>query len=239
MAEAMGSDAAADDERLMVALSAAADQLSAPEDEDSALAAIVGAAVDVVPAVEHAAITIIDGGVIASRHPSSQLVAEVDQLQARYGEGPCVTALQTEHVIVVDDLAAEVDRWPRFGPEAVACGVASMLSFQLFTEKTASGSLNLYSSQVNAFTADARVIGGALATQATLALKKTRQSGQLHRAMASRGLIGQAKGILMERFGVDADTAFTLLVRSSQDTNVKLLDVARWLTANAASRRNC
>ncbi len=50
--------------------------------------------------------------------------------------------------------------------------------------------------------------------------------------MAGRTVIGQAQGILMERFAVDADQAFAYLRRVSQDTNRKLVDLAQDLVAN-------
>jgi AmiR/NasT family two-component response regulator len=53
---------------------------------------------------------------------------------------------------------------------------------------------------------------------------------QLNRAMGTRDLIGQAKGILMERHKLTADQAFTLLVRASQATHTKLRDIAEQLT---------
>jgi AmiR/NasT family two-component response regulator len=61
-------------------------------------------------------------------------------------------------------------------------------------------------------------------------------AARLGHALETRDVIGQAKGILMERFTVDDEEAFRLLVTSSQDTNMKLVDVARWLTGEAVAR---
>jgi AmiR/NasT family two-component response regulator len=63
------------------------------------------------------------------------------------------------------------------------------------------------------------------------------QATHLQRALDSRDAIGQAKGILMERFAVDDHGAFQMLVRSSQDTNMKLVDVALWLREEVAGRK--
>nr|WP_083933468.1 GAF and ANTAR domain-containing protein [Sciscionella marina] len=183
-----------------------------------------------VPGAEHAGVSLLRGdGVITSYTPSSSTVSEVDRLQSTYREGPCVTALWDQHTVVVDDLVAEADRWPRFAPEAAARGILSMLSFQLFTRDDSLGALNLYSSVRKRFDLDSQMLGGLFASQAALVLAGAQESVRLHRALATRDVIGQAKGILIERFGVDAETAFTMLVHSSQNTNLKLVDVARWL----------
>ena len=62
------------------------------------------------------------------------------------------------------------------------------------------------------------------------------QAIHLQRAVDSRDLIGQAKGILMERFSLDDEGAFEMLVKSSQDTNLKVTEVARWLTSDVGNR---
>lgn len=199
--------------------------------EDDALASIVASAVATIPGAEHAGVSLLrSDGAITSYTPSSSTVAEVDQLQSTYREGPCITALWDQHTVLVDDLDAEAARWPRFAPEAVARGVASMLSFQLFTRADTLGALNLYSNVGKGFDEEAQTLGGLFASHAALALAGAQEVTHLHRALATRDVIGQAKGMLMERFGVDADVAFEMLTSSSQTTNLKLVDVARWLT---------
>ncbi|SDJ81892.1 GAF domain-containing protein [Actinopolyspora mzabensis] len=225
-----------EDSGLVVELSRAAQRLQRPDSENEALRSIVTGAVDTVPGAEHAGVSLLhrDGG-ITSAAISDATVEEVDQLQADYREGPCVTALWEQHTVIVDDLSAETDRWPRFAPEAAALRVASMLSFQLFTRDDSVGALNLYSGLPRSFGTESQLLGGLFAAHAATALGGARHVAQLHRALATRDVIGQAKGILMERFEVDADTAFRLLARSAQDANMKLVAVARWLTRAEAS----
>lgn len=219
---------------LVAALSAAARQLEHAGGEKETLSRIVSGAVAMVPGAEQAGVSILHkDGSVSSHEPSSEVIAGVDQLQSTYWEGPCVTALWDEHTVVVEDLAAEAARWPRFAPEASARGVGSMLSFQLFAAKDTLGAINLYSSVAGGFTADSRTLGELFASHAASALGAARQADQLHQAMSTRDVIGQAKGILMERFGIDAEAAFAMLVSSSQETNVKLVDVARWLARSA------
>lgn len=218
---------------VVAALSTAARQLASARegDEASTLSLIVTEAVETVPAAEQAGVSVLSrGGPVTSAATSHDSVDQVDRLQADYREGPCVTALWDQHTVTVDDLAAEQHRWPRFAPQAVAAGVASMLSFQLFVREDTVGALNLYASRPHRFGTEAQLLGGLFAGHAAAALGEARHVAQLHQALDSRDVIGQAKGMLMERFGLDAEAAFQLLVRSSQDANMKLVAVARWLT---------
>ncbi|MGH3094439.1 MAG: ANTAR domain-containing protein [Streptosporangiales bacterium] len=225
-------------DRLVTALAGVAKELCRPGNQDETLAAIVAAAINTVPGAEQAGVSLVHrDGAITSHHPSSETIATVDQLQSTYAEGPCVTALREEHMVVVDDLAVEASRWPRFAPEAVSHGVASMLSFQLFAAADTRGALNLYSSQPKAFAEESHLVGELFASHAAVALAGARHAGQLEQALSSRDVIGQAKGILMERFGVDADGAFTMLVSSSQNTDIKVVDVARWLATTVGENR--
>jgi AmiR/NasT family two-component response regulator len=73
-------------------------------------------------------------------------------------------------------------------------------------------------------------LGAVLATHAALAFAAVDTQGQFYSALASRDHIGQAKGILMERFDVDSVQAFGMLRKMSQDTNTPLRDVAKRMT---------
>lgn len=227
-------DAASAPELVQV-LTAAAEQMTGSREasQDETVAWIVAAAVDTVPGAEYAAVSLLAAdGAITSEAVSHDTVADIDQLQATYREGPCVTALWDQHIVAVDDMTAET-RWPQFGPAAVEAGVGSMLSFQLFARANSLGALNLYASSPHQFGDHSRVLGGLFAMHAASALGQAQHVGQLHQAMASRDVIGQAKGMLMERFSLDAEQAFALPVRSSQQANMKLLAVAQWLTGIA------
>ena len=218
--------------RLVKALSAAAQELSAVSSQEQVLTLIVSGAVHTVPGADHAGVSQLGAqGRLTSQAASSDFVRRIDDLQTTYQEGPCVTALREAHTVLVDDLAAEARRWPSFAPTAAAYGVASMLCFQLFASDESLGALNLYSSRVSGFDDESRALGALFASHAALALARTRQMEQLHQALTTRDVIGQAKGILMERFGIDAAAAFAMLVHSSQETNIKVADVARWLAA--------
>lgn len=205
------------------------------EMETASLIAV--AAVESVPGAEQAGISLLHSDGSITSHPESEnAIGEVDQLQATFREGPCVTALWDQHTVLVDDLAAEVERWPRFAPKASAAGIGSMLSFQLYARENTLGALNLYSQEPRSFTADSRTLGELFAVQAAAALGEARHVAQLHQALETRDVIGKATGILMERYSADADRAFSMLVRTSQETNMKLVAVARWLTSKTSRR---
>ena len=140
-------------------------------------------------------------------------------------------------VVLVHDLAADdAQRWPRFAPRAVDAGFRSILSIQLSLEEDTRAALNLYSAGPHVFDVESRQTAGLFGVQAAVLLYGNAQAQHLKRAVDSRDLIGRAKGVLMERFTTDADGAFQMLVRSSQDTNMRLVEVARWLTGQVNER---
>jgi hypothetical protein len=211
-------------------LSELAREMQAEATPEAVLARIVQAAVAEVPGAQWAAITLVRNGQVSTPQASGELVSRIDQLQYSTGQGPCLTAA-TEHVTArSDDLRAD-ERWPRFGEAAAALGVLSMLSFQLFVEAESLAALNLYASQAGAFGEESESTGMLLAAHAAIAMAAAGQAAGLRVALDSRDVIGQAKGILMERYKISALEAFDLLVASSQAVNQKLRLVADHLTA--------
>ena len=156
---------------------------------------------------------------------TSDVVVRIDELQYQDDQGPCLEAIRTTQVVYSPDLA-EDERWSTGGQEVVEeTGVRSMLCFRLFDDHTM-GALNLYSTRVDAFDEDDRAEGLALAAHAAVAMAAAREADHLRTAMDTRMVIGQACGILMERFDLDEDRAFAVLVRVSSTTNTKLRQIA-------------
>jgi transcriptional regulator with GAF, ATPase, and Fis domain len=204
--------------------------LQAENDEEAILAHMVKAAIDLVPGAEEASISVVTGRKSVQSHaPSGELPRQVDALQADTGQGPCMDAVFKHRTVSVPDMASE-DRWPQFAAGAAALGAASMLAFQLFVEGDNLGALNLYGRSAHAFDAESEEIGLLVAAHAAVAFAESRKMGQMNDALASRDLIGQAKGILMERYKITAAQAFILLGQSSSSTNTKLIRVAEHLT---------
>ncbi|PRC44641.1 hypothetical protein C6A85_99210 [Mycobacterium sp. ITM-2017-0098] len=183
------------------------------------------------PGAESACITVATGSgdvqTVAATHPDAE---KVDGIQRRNGEGPCLEAAWQQHTMRINDIACE-QRWPGFCRDTLSdTGVRSVLSFQLFTNRESMGALNFYSDRVDAFDDDAVELGLILATNIAVAWNLLERDGQFRSALASRDVIGQAKGILMERFSIDAAAAFELLRRLSQDSNTPLASIAQQLT---------
>ncbi|MFD1147299.1 ANTAR domain-containing protein [Saccharothrix hoggarensis] len=194
------------------------------------LDAIVRAAVETVPGARHAGImTVVGKRQVDTVAMTDDLPGEVDQVQFETSQGPCLEALFNEKKVSVPDLAAET-RWPAFSERARRLGVSSMLSFQLYVRDDDLGALNLYSPDVEAFDDESHHVGRLFASHAAVALATAQQQEHLAEAVQTRDLIGQAKGILMERHKLTADQAFTVLVRTSQRTNTRLRDLADRLT---------
>jgi GAF domain-containing protein len=159
------------------------------------------------------------------------VVAEVYELQIDHQDGPLVTALRDRSNILIRDTTAET-RWPLWTAKVAQLGVRSVLDVSLTTGvgPTASvGVLGLYSPDPDAFGPDDEAIAHILARHASVAVATARHEETMAQAVDARKLVGQAMGILMERFDVDGDRAFAILKRYSQDNNTKLRDVAQQL----------
>jgi GAF domain-containing protein len=212
--------------------------LEAEDDTDAMLADLVAAAVAQVGGAEEGSISMVVGRRdVTSRYATSELPARVDALQSETAEGPCLSAVYEHQTVRANDLTQD-DRWPNFAGRAVEVGAASMLSFQLYVEGDNLGALNLYSRQPEAFDDESEHIGLMLAAHGAVAMAGALQQDQLRTSVETRDLIGQAKGILMERHKVDARQAFSALLRISQDTNRKLRDVADELTTTGQMPRH-
>ncbi|WP_254704660.1 ANTAR domain-containing protein [Rhodococcus pyridinivorans] len=128
----------------------------------------------------------------------------------------------------IEELAREMhdDRWPAFASRAARLGARSMLAVPLYTTDDTIGALNLHSSHAGAFDDGSIDIASTLATHAAFATVAAVREEQFRAALASRDVIGQAKGVLMERFGIDAESAFGMLRRLSQERNQLVRDLA-------------
>lgn len=204
-------------------------------------------AVDVVRGAEAASLTVVgEGGAWRTPVFTGALAERVDELQYSLGQGPCLDAARAEEwtAILVPNLQDE-GRWPKLAAPGAAAGARSVMSVSLFAGPTlgaggseqAVGSLNLYAGRAAAFGEPERDTALLLALYAALALAAAgaindagEQIDQLKEAMATRNVIGQAQGILMERNKFTAGMAFDRLRMASMNLNRKLRDVARELS---------
>jgi GAF domain-containing protein len=201
--------------------------VSAPRTVDEVLSDVTAAAQELVPGTDTAGVLLIGkGGKFDSIAGTSDLPLQLDELQMKYNEGPCVEAALDETIVRTDDFREE-PRWPRYSAAVVEIGVLSGLSFKLYTSTRTAGALNLFAFKPNAFDAKDETIGVVLAAHAAAAILASRQGEQLESALSTRDRIGQAKGIIMERYGVNDIQAFDMLRRLSQEGNTKLIDIAQ------------
>lgn len=185
-------------------------------------------ATQIIPGCDAAGVCVVYRGDRIDTHATStDALREVDTLQHDLEEGPCIDALREDHTVRSDDLSAD-DRWPSWGPRVVErVGLKSSVSYRLYSTDKDLGALNLYGKDAGAFTDDDVHDGLALAAHVGVALAAAQKVEQLETALGGRTVIGQATGILMERFTLEPDRAFAVLSRMSQQNNVKIRELAQ------------
>ena len=193
---------------------------------DDVLVDVTAAAKELIAGVDIAGVLLVGkGGTHQTLAPTSDVMFKLDELQMTTGEGPCLQAALDEIVIRTDDFRNE-PRFPNYAPKVVELGLLSALSLKLYTADRTAGALNLFGYEPRPWNSEAETIGMVLAAHAASAILASRESEQLQSALSTRDRIGQAKGIIMERFKIDDVRAFEMLRKLSQDTNTKLVDVA-------------
>ena len=206
---------------------------------------VVSAAPRIVPGCELASVTLRrpDGGFTTPAY-TDQIAEQIDQIQYAADEGPCVEATRVDGLGVATcaDLASD-GHWPTFGPRAAVLGMRALLGVGMFPrgDPPRLGALNLYSTRAHGLDNADVDVALLLASHAAVALARTMdveaarlEAAHLTEALQSRDVIGQAKGILMERRGIDAGAAFDTLRRASQDLNVKVTEIAHTITTRRA-----
>ena len=205
-------------------------------DSDTVIAELVEHAAVEIPGARYAGVTVTRNAkhidTPAATHKWPILLDEIQQL---HREGPCLTAAWEEKTIHVADLETD-DRFPLYRRDVLEqTPVRAIMAFQLFIADETMGALNVYAEHPHAFDQTSRDIGRIFAAHSSVAWNAARRDEQFKRALSSRDAIGQAKGMIMERYGVDAVRAFELLRKLSQDSNVPLVQVATELVAKAQS----
>ncbi|MDQ1701828.1 MAG: hypothetical protein QOF57_1080 [Frankiaceae bacterium] len=200
---------------------------------DAVLTRVADAARRALPMAAETSVTLLhDGGPPTTVASTDPLAVLLDEAQYAHGAGPCLDAAKDGITYLIEDMTTEV-RWPQWTPSALAHGAHSSLSLPLAVEGRLFGALNIYSTSNCAFDADARAIGEAFASYASVAVANAElyaatatMATNMEQAMRSRAVIEQAKGMLMVLHGINADDAFARLADQSQRANRKLRDVA-------------
>jgi len=210
-------------------LASAARAMAEESGTQSTLDRAVQVATELIDGCDLAGISLVREGRIETPAASHEDLRQLDEMQFELEEGPCRDALRHHEVVLVSDLASD-SRWPRWGPQmASEVGVHSSLSLRLFLEGDDLGALNLYAYEQDAFDQEDLLDGLVLAAHAAVALAHTLEQDQLRHALDTRRVIGEATGMLRERFGLSTDQAFGVLKRVSSEQNIKLFRVARYL----------
>ncbi len=210
---------------------------AAPRSMENVLSDVTTAALELIPGADTAGVLLIGkGGKWDSVAGTDDLPHRLDELQMTFGEGPCVEAALDEVIVRTDDFREEA-RWPKYSAAVVDIGVLSGVSFKLYTANRTAGALNLFAFKAHAFDGESETLGTVLAAHAAAAILASREGEELQSAVSTRDRIGQAKGIIMERYDVDDVRAFEMLRKLSQDSNTRLVDIAQRVIDTRSERQ--
>ncbi|UVF80423.1 GAF and ANTAR domain-containing protein [Gordonia mangrovi] len=205
-------------------------QRHADTDVPLALDELAAGAAELIPGAQYAAVTVAtDNNIVDTPAATHRYPAILDDIQHDVREGPYLQLAMDKEPIRIDDLEQET-RWPTYCRLALErTPIRSLLKFPLASSTHTLGALTVCSDTPHAYDEHAFDVAHAYATHASLAWDALRRKEQFATALATRDIIGQAKGIIMERYRCSADHAFGLLKKLSQETNRPLRDVARQL----------
>jgi GAF domain-containing protein len=200
----------------------------ADSDSDTVIAELAEYAALEIPGAKYAGVTVttnrkrIDTPAANHRYP-----VLLDEIQQRHKEGPCLASAWEKQTFHIADLEEDF-RWPKYRRDALAeTPIRSIMAFQLFIADQTMGALNVYAEEPNAFDEETEEVGLIFATHSSVAWNSARRDEQLRKALTTRDAIGQAKGMIMERYGIGAIQAFEMLRQLSQDSNVPLARIAQ------------
>jgi len=199
-------------------------------------------AVHAIPGADGAGLTLIEPGRSDTIAKSAAFVEQVDGIQYRINEGPCITAAATGETVRSGSLGGD-PRWPRFGPRVARLGVHSVLSLPLLAGDGVVGAMNVYAHGRDAFDDRAAQIGELFAVPAAIAVQNAqilaqtqRLTANLRQALVNRAVIDQAIGIIISRTGSTTEEAFDRLRKLSQSEHIKVSVVAAQIVEAAARR---
>lgn len=208
-------------------------------DSDTVIAELAEHAAVEIPGAQYAGVTVTtDNKTVDTPAASHRYPILLDAIQQRHQQGPCLTSAWERKTIHIADLEKD-SRWPAYRRDALAqTPIRSIMAFQLFIADRSMGALNVYAKRPNAFDEESEEIGLIFATHSALAWNSARRDEQFRNALVSRDVIGQAKGMIMERYGIGAVQAFEVLKKLSQDSNVRLVQIAAQLVGTVKSLPN-
>jgi GAF domain-containing protein len=206
--------------------------LGLQEDPPHTLERLVEIAPEFFESCDYVGVSVVERSTIRTPVATTERLRELDEAQYDLGQGPCREAIKSVPTVMVDDLATD-PRWPVWGRAMVEeLGIRSSLSFRLYTKPGDSwGALNVYSCKPHAFDQEDVVHGQTIAAMAAVVLARAINDDHLARALETRTVIGEAIGILMERYDIDAKRSFDVIRRLSSQSNTKLRDLAEQIVS--------
>jgi GAF domain-containing protein len=204
-------------------------------DSDNVIAELAEHAAAEIPGAQYAGVTVTTNRKVVDTPAATHRYAVVlDQIQQRHQEGPCLASAWEKQTVHITDLEKDF-RWPRYRKDALAeTPIRSIIAFQLFIADHSMGALNMYAEHPNAFSSESEEVGLIFATHSAVVWNSARRDEQFRLALSSRDGIGQAKGMIMERYGIGSIQAFEMLRKLSQDSNVPLARIAQELVARSS-----
>jgi hypothetical protein len=208
-------------------LADAAKATDSPGDITETLDVLCRGAKETVPGIDSVSVTRRrPDGTFETVAATDSLSLECDRLQYESGEGPCMDAAAGSGLVLTVDVGSD-RRWRRYGPLAAGrFSVMAQLAYTMYAAQHTFGGLNLYSTSTAALDEEALALAELFATQGAVAMGHRRTVDQLSDGLNIRQVIGQATGLIMERYGLDESRAFEFLSRMSQAGNIKLREIA-------------
>jgi GAF domain-containing protein len=200
------------------------------DDSGTVIAELAEHAAVEIPGADYAGVTVTTNGeTIDTPAASNHYPILLDKIQQRHGEGPCLTAAWDHQTVHVVDLETD-DRFPAYRRDALAeTPIRSIMAFQLYIADHSMGALNIYAERPGAFGVETKEIGFIFAAHSSVAWNSARRDQQFKEALASRDIIGQAKGMIMQRYGIGSVQAFQMLRKLSQHSNIPVTQIAQEL----------
>lgn len=211
------------------------EQLAQQPEEAYTLQQVVDQAVANVPGCHMCSVFVRRKSAVEVAATTDPAAARIDELQFSLDEGPCLTVLVDHEIARIVDTQRD-DRWPAWSDAARDEGVRSSLSVRLATSTPLFACLNMYSRDTDGFDDDDVDLAAVYARLASVAIGNAREITGLRSALQNRLVIGAAQGILMERYGLSLDRSFEVLRRHSNESNIKLRDVAQGVVDGVAVR---
>jgi hypothetical protein len=204
-------------------------------DKDAVLREVVAIAMDI-PGAQYAAITLVsrqhEARTVGHTHSHA---ADLGAIEAFYHQGPSWDSAWSQQLVHVDDLDAD-DRWTDYRREAlVTTPIRSIVSHGFFVEENSLAALTVYARAPHALGDEANGLCAVLTTHVSVSLDAVRLRRHFDDELADRDVVGQAVGIVMERFGIGSEEAYELLRRIARTNQKALTSVAREFHRTAQS----